>query len=113
MEAPGIEDDQRQAADTIEQQSGSIGIDVDPAKVSDRASKYANVRGDVTEPSDAYELSNVVETALAKALVLAAEASRWDVVLQIAGELQRRHRAQSTSRRPDTQLDSLSSIRGR
>jgi hypothetical protein len=29
----------------------------------------------VTESSEAYELSNVVETALAKALVLAAEAS--------------------------------------
>ena len=34
-----------------------------------------------------YELSNVVETALAKALVLAAEAKRWDVVVQIASEL--------------------------
>jgi hypothetical protein len=29
----------------------------------------------------------VVETALARALVLAAEAKRWDVVIQIAGEL--------------------------
>jgi hypothetical protein len=38
----------------------------------------------------AYELSNVVETALAKALVLAAEAKRWDVVTQIADELRRR-----------------------
>ena len=34
--------------------------------------------GVVTESSDAYELSNVVETALAKALVLASEAKRWD-----------------------------------
>ena len=33
-------------------------------------------RGDVMESSGAYELSNVVETALA-ALVLAAEAKRW------------------------------------
>jgi hypothetical protein len=50
------------------------------------------VRGVVTESSEAYELSNVVETALAKALVLGAgaEAKRWDVVLQIAGELQGR-----------------------
>jgi hypothetical protein len=48
------------------------------------------VRGVVTESSDAYELSNVVETALAKALVLAAEAKRWDVVVQIAEELQGR-----------------------
>jgi hypothetical protein len=32
------------------------------------------VRGVVTESSAAYELSNVVETALAKALLLAADA---------------------------------------
>jgi hypothetical protein len=44
----------------------------------------------VTESSEAYELSNVVETALAKALVLAAEAKRWDVVAQIAAKLQGR-----------------------
>ena len=60
------------------------------ANVSDRASKCPIVRGVVTESSEAYELSNVVETALARALVLAAEAKRWDVVLQIAGELHRR-----------------------
>ena len=46
--------------------------------------------GDVTESSEAYELSNVVETALAKALVLAAEARRWDIVVRIADELRRR-----------------------
>jgi hypothetical protein len=34
-----------------------------------------------------YELSSVVETALARALVLAAQARRWDVVTQIAEEL--------------------------
>jgi hypothetical protein len=33
---------------------------------------------------------DVVETALAKALVLAAEAKQWDVVAQIADELRRR-----------------------
>jgi hypothetical protein len=44
----------------------------------------------VTESSEGYELTNVVETALAKALVLAAEAKRWDVVVQIAEELRRR-----------------------
>jgi hypothetical protein len=44
----------------------------------------------VTESSEAYELSNVVETAPAKALVLAAEAKRWDVVTLIASELQSR-----------------------
>lgn len=40
----------------------------------------------------------MVETALAKALVLAAEAKRWDVVTQIANELEGRrlgiHQAQ-------------------
>jgi hypothetical protein len=58
--------------------------------VSDRAPKCAIVRGVVTESSEAYELSKVVETALARALVLAAEAGRWDVVMQIAEELARR-----------------------
>jgi hypothetical protein len=37
----------------------------------------------VTQSSEAYELSNVVETAQAKALVLAAEARRWDVVMHL------------------------------
>ena len=90
MEAPGIETDSGQPEITIEHQSGTISIDDDPADVSDRAPKYAIVRGAVTESSEAYELSNVVETALAKALVLAAEAKRWDVVVQIAEELQGR-----------------------
>lgn len=53
---------------------------MDSANVSDRASKCPIDRRDVTVEDDAYELSNVVETALAKALVLAAEAKRWDVV---------------------------------
>ena len=44
----------------------------------------------MTESSEAYALSDVVETALAKALVLAAEAKRWDVVAQIAAELEAR-----------------------
>ena len=60
------------------------------SKVSERAPKCAIVRGVVTESSDDYALSNVVETALAKALVLAAEAKRWDVVMQIAEELEGR-----------------------
>jgi hypothetical protein len=50
----------------------------------------ALVRGVVTESSEPYELSNVVETALARALVLAADAKRWDVVAQIAAELEAR-----------------------
>jgi hypothetical protein len=100
VEAPGIEADQSLKPDTIEQQSSPIGVHVDPANVSDRASKCAIVRGDVTESSEAYELSNVVETALARALVLAAEAKRWDVVMQIADELRRRGNAESTGRVP-------------
>ena len=42
----------------------------------------------------------MVETALARALVLAAEAKRWDVVMQIADELRRRGSAQPTSFAP-------------
>ena len=45
---------------------------------------------DRTESSGRYDLAGVVEPALARALVLAAEAKRWDVVVQIAGELRRR-----------------------
>jgi hypothetical protein len=90
VEAPGIEADSGQPEVTMEQQSCTISTDVDPAEVSDGAPKRAIVRGLVTESSEAYELSNVVETALARALVLAAEAKRWDVVMQIAEELQGR-----------------------
>jgi hypothetical protein len=91
VEASGIEAESGRAQSTMERQSGLIGTDGDPADVSDRVPKCAIVRGDVTESSEAYELSNVVETALARALVLAAEAKRWDVVMQIADELRRRH----------------------
>lgn len=102
MEAPGIEADHGQPPDTIEQQSGTIGTDADPADVSVRAPKCAIVRGVGTESSEAYELSNVVETALARALVLAADAKRWDVVAQIATELEARRvgapRTQSSAR---------------
>jgi hypothetical protein len=90
VEAPGIEADSGQLEVTMEHQSGTISTDASPADVSDRAPKCAIVRGVVTESSEAYELSNVVETALARALVLAAEAKRWDVVAQIAAELERR-----------------------
>jgi hypothetical protein len=98
VEAPGIETDQRRPSDTIEQQSGTIGTDADPANVSDRAPKCAIARGVVTESSEAYELSNVVETALARALVLAAEAKRWDIVMRIADELERRGRSWPAAR---------------
>lgn len=56
--------------------------------MSNRAYKCAIDRRDVTVEADAYELSNVVE--LARALVLAAAARRWDVVAQIAAELEAR-----------------------
>jgi hypothetical protein len=81
VEAPGIELDSGQPEITMEHQSGMISTDDDLANVSDRAPKCAIARGVLTESSEAYELSNVVETALAKALVLAAEAKRWDVAL--------------------------------
>jgi hypothetical protein len=93
VEAPGIESDQRQPADPIQHRSGSIGVHADSANVPDRAPKCPIARSEVTESSEAYELSNVVETALAKALVLAAEAERWDVVAQIAAELQQRRQS--------------------
>ena len=83
----------------MEHQSDTIGTDADPADVSDRAPKCATVRGVVTESSESYELSNVVERALARGLVLAAEAERWDVVVQIAEELRRRGSTQTGSAR--------------
>jgi hypothetical protein len=82
----------------------------EPANVSDWASKCAIVRGVVTESSDAYELSNVVETVLARALVLAAEAKRWDVVMQIADELRRLGSAQPTSFAPSERLRRSSKV---
>jgi hypothetical protein len=85
-----------QLPSTIEHRSSTIGTDGDPADVSDRAPKCSIVPGVVTESSESYELSNVVETALARALLLAAEAKRWDVVRQIAEELHRRGRAQTS-----------------
>jgi hypothetical protein len=95
VEAPGIEADQRQPSDPIEHQNGPTGIPAVSANVPDRAPKCAIDRREVTESSEAYELSNVVETALAKALVLAAEAKRWDLVAQIAEELALRGRAEA------------------
>lgn len=93
MEAPRIEANSGQPEITIEHQSGTISTDAALANASDRAPKCAIVRDVVTESSEAYELSNVVETALAKALLLAAERERWDIVGKIAAELE--------ARRPD------------
>jgi hypothetical protein len=42
---------------------------------------------------DAFELRDVVETALVRALVLAAEGKRWELVAQIATELSERRKA--------------------
>jgi hypothetical protein len=96
LEAPGIEADLWQIESTEGHRSGTSSTDGDPANVSDRASKCAIVRGVVTESSEAYELSNVVETSLAKALLLAAEAGRWDLVGQIASELEGRRTGRFT-----------------
>jgi hypothetical protein len=38
-------------------------------------------------PAEPFGLHNVVETALARALVLAAEGERWELVARIATEL--------------------------
>jgi hypothetical protein len=108
-EAPGIEADSGQAEITFEHQSGTVSTDADPADVSDRAPKCAIVRGLVTESSEAYGLSDVVETALAKALVFAVEAKLWDVVVQIADELRRRGSAQ-TSLAPSVRLKRSSKV---
>jgi len=51
VEAPGIENDQSHAADTIGQRKGSIGVRGISANVPDRASKCAIDRRDVTESS--------------------------------------------------------------
>lgn len=77
-------------ADTVEHERSPIGVRAGSANVPDRAAKCPIDRREVTVEDAPYELSNVVDTALAKALVLAAEAKRWDVVVLIAEELQRR-----------------------
>ena len=110
VEAPGVETAKRRPPITIEHEYGSIGIHEDPADVPDRAPKCAIVRADVTESSEGLELSDVVETALARALVLAAEAGRWDVAQQIVEELQRRGSAQAMSVAPSVRLRRSSKV---
>lgn len=85
------------------------GIRAGSADVPDRASKCPIDHGDVTESPEPYELSNVVQTALARALVLAAEVGRWDVVAQIAEELRRRGISQ-TSLAPSARLKRSSKV---
>ena len=111
VEAPGIEPALGRNGSTKERQLGAIRHDEDPADVPDRAPKCSNVRGDVTELAEvSYELGDVVEPALARALVLAAEAKRWEVVVRIAEELRRRGSAQ-TSSAPSERLSFSSNVR--
>lgn len=104
VEAPGIENESGQKACTIRWLEGTIRHEGAPGSVSSRASKCSNGGGVGTESSRAlsgeYELRDVVEPALARALVLAAEGQRWDVVIQIAGELQARRQSSSRAKHP-------------
>ncbi len=96
VEAPGIENGRGRRACTIPRREGTIVQGRKPGSVSSRASECAIVGGVGTESSrasrDEYELRDVVEPALARALVLAAEAHRWDLAAQIATELAARRR---------------------
>jgi hypothetical protein len=97
VEAPGIENESGRGKCTISRRNGSIRHVGEPGSRSSRASKCAIAGGVGTEssrpPNGEYELRDVVATALAKALVLAAEAQRWDVVVLIAAELEARRNA--------------------
>jgi hypothetical protein len=97
VEAPGIENESGRTASTIPQRKGTIRHEREPGSEASRASECAIASGVGTEssqaPSGKYELRDVVEPALARALVLAAEARRWDVVIQIATELGARRAA--------------------
>jgi hypothetical protein len=52
------------------------------------------------EPKPELELEGVVEPALARALVLAAEAGRWAIVEQIARELKERRKTLASTPAP-------------
>ena len=69
--------------------------------------------GEAPPTADGLALGGVVETALARALVLAAEAKRWDVVQQIAGELEARRLARRGAAGDVIALDAERSRRGR
>jgi len=103
VEAPGIENERGRKACTVSRGGGTIRHEGGPGSVSSRASKCADGGGVGTESSrpagPGYELRHVVEPALARALVLAAEAQRWDVVVQIATELRERREARDGVRR--------------
>ena len=86
---------------TDQPQTAAIGMIGDPADASDSAPKCA-MRGVVDDSLDdsvrrarlpPVTLVGVVETALARALTLAADAGRWGIVAQLAEELAARQRA--------------------
>jgi hypothetical protein len=91
VEAPGIENELGRSECTISRRGGTIRHEGGLGSVPSRASKCANGGGVGTESSratrDDHDLRGVVEPALARALVLAAEAHRWELVAQIATEL--------------------------
>jgi hypothetical protein len=94
VEAPGIENESGRDVCTISRRGGTIRRGRALGSVSSRVSKCTNTGGVGTESSEVAigecELRDVVEPALARALVLAAEALRWEVVVLIATELQKR-----------------------
>jgi hypothetical protein len=55
---------------------------------------------DAVEGDEQFELGDVVEPALARALVLAAEAGRWNLVERIAMELGERARERAAGPEP-------------
>jgi hypothetical protein len=91
VEAPGIENESSREKCTIQHQYSAMRHSADSGSVSFPASKCANARGARTELAQTsarrYDVQDVVEPALARALVLAAHAQQWDVVALIATEL--------------------------
>jgi len=87
VEAPRIENERGRGACTISRREGTIRHEGEPGSVSSRAVKCADGGGVGTESARVtigqYELGDVVEPVLARALLLAAEAQRWQVVAQI------------------------------
>lgn len=118
VEAPGIENERGRSAGTISRRGGTIRHEGAPGSVLSRAFKCPDGGGAGTEASQStrteYELRDVVEPALARALLLAAEAQRWDVVLQIARELEaRRERSGDCAVEPARLSPGGTGVRGR
>jgi hypothetical protein len=91
VEAPGIENEPGRTGGTISRRGSTIRHEREPGSVSTRAATCADAGGSGTEssqvPHGGYELRDVVEPALAGALMLAAQAHPWELVAQIAAEL--------------------------